>query len=178
MFGLFDHTTYSFLDLSGAISHPEVGSYVFTGQGVGKVTVGYQVDKTAHEIGVNGVVCLYRVPGNSGKLIIECHQTSNIHKWLLHAYAVLYAVRDGEEGEEGYDRLNKAWGKMNFVIRSITGGIHHYGKGVSFNKRPDMSYASEGGMVTWELLVAALSSRADNPSGAGGLSAIAKQFIS
>ena len=81
MFGLFDHTVYSFLDLSGVISHPAVGtSYTFTGQGVGRVVVSMEEDKTFHEIGVDGTVILGKIPGNAGKLTIECQQTSNIHK--------------------------------------------------------------------------------------------------
>jgi len=100
MFGLFDHTVYSFLDLSGALYHPKVSSYTFTGQGVGRVVVSMEEDKTFHEIGMDGTVILGKVPGAAGKLTIECQQTSNVHKWLLYTYQFLIK----EDAKE--------WGRM------------------------------------------------------------------
>ena len=126
MFGLFDHTVYSFLDLSGVISHPAVGtSYTFTGQGVGRVVVSMEEDKTFHEIGVDGTVILGKIPGGAGKLTIECQQTSNIHKWLLYVYQFLIKA-DAKE-----------WGRMAAYLRNLNDGTTHTLRGLSYERIPE-----------------------------------------
>ncbi len=166
MFGLFDHTVYSFLDLSGVIYHPAVGSYNFTGQGVGRVVVDMQEDKTFHEIGVEGTVILGKIPGNAGKLIIECQQTSNIHKWLLYVYQFLIQANA------------KEWGRMTAFLRNLNDETNHTLNGLSYEKIPEKSYQTEGQMVTWVLWAADIDSFAPNPSGAGQFSALAKRWLS
>jgi len=166
MFGLFDHTVYSFLDLSGVIYHPAVGSYNFTGQGVGRVVVDMQEDKTFHEIGVEGTVILGKIPGNAGKLIIECQQTSNIHKWLLYVYQFLIQANA------------KEWGRMTAFLRNLNDETKHTLNGLSYEKIPEKSYQAEGQMVTWVLRAADIDSFAPNPSGAGQFSALAKRWLS
>ena len=49
-------TTYSFLDMAGSLAHPDLGAYVFTGQGVGSVTISMASDKTAHDIAADGAI--------------------------------------------------------------------------------------------------------------------------
>lgn len=167
MFGLFDHTVYSFLDLSGVISHPAVGtSYTFTGQGVGRVVVSMEEDKTFHEIGVDGTVILGKIPGGAGKLTIECQQTSNIHKWLLYVYQFLIK-KDAKE-----------WGRMTAYLRNLNDKTEHTLRGLSYERIPEKSYQAEGQMVVWVLWAADIDSFSPNPSGAGQLSALAKRWLS
>ncbi len=165
MFGLFDHTVYSFLDLSGVLSHPHVGSFVFTGQGVGQVVITMDGDKTIHEIGVDGTVVLAKVPGHAGKITIECQQTSNVHKWLLYAYQRI-----------NMDNVEE-WGRMTALLRNITDKTSHTLKGLSFDRIPEKRYGPEGQMIEWVLFAADIDSTAPNETGAGGLSALAKQFL-
>jgi hypothetical protein len=166
MFNLFGHTTYSFLDLSGVICHPKVNSYVFTGQGVGRVSVTMEEDKTFHDIGVDGTVIIGKIPGGAGKLTIDCQQTSNIHKWLLFTYQFLIK----EDAKE--------WGRITAFLRNLNDGTQHTLKGMSFERIPEKSYQAEGQMVTWVLWAADIDSFAPDPSGAGQLSALAKRWIS
>jgi len=49
-------STYSFLDLSGVIAHPTVGSYVFTGKGVGEIRIIPIGDRSFKEVDVYGNV--------------------------------------------------------------------------------------------------------------------------
>lgn len=169
MFGLFDHTFYSFLDLTGVLYHPLTSSYAFTGQGVGSVTVTMDSEKTFHEIGVDGVVIMGKIPSSSGKLIIECQQTSNVHKWLLYTYQTI---------NTGIPSVKvKEWGRMTSLLRNLKDGTTHILKGVSFEKIPDKLYTAEGQMVTWVLWAASVDSSAPNPSGAGQLSALQKRWL-
>lgn len=159
-----NHTTYSFLDLTGVIAYP-FASYVFTGQGVGEVTIQMSGEKTGHEISTTGDVIIYKIPGNNGKLIISCQQTSNIHKFLLATYQQLY-----------YSTA-KEWGMMFAMLRNIHDGTEHFFKGLSFDTLPEKRYGAAGQMVLWVLLAADIRSTAPNPSGAGQMSAIARSFL-
>jgi len=168
MFGLLDQTVYSFLDLSGAIFHPLVDSFPLTGHGLGQITIMMDGSKTVHDFGSNGIVLLSKVDGNSGKLIIDCHQTSNMHKWLLHTFRVLsHPEADAKE-----------WGRMAAILRNIADKTEHRLRGMSFEGVPEKRYQAEGQMVSWTLMAADIRSRAPSDTGAGGLSALAKQFIS
>lgn len=149
-FNPFDHTTYSFLDLSGAIFHPLVGSYIFTGKGVGRILIGYEQDKTIHEIGTDGTICLSKVPGHLGRMVIECQQTSLLHKWMLHTYQTVHLNVPSE------------WGRMAALLRNITDKTSHSLKGMSFHQVPKKLYEQEGRTVEWVLWAAEVESDAPN----------------
>jgi len=142
------HTTYSFLDLSGAIAHPELGAYGFTGKGAGMVTVSMLTDKTVHDVAADGSVMVSKMAGNNGTIQIQCQQTSNLHKWLLAAYnALLVAPTD-------------QWAQMGAALRNTADGTSHTLIGMSFQKVPDKVYQAQGQMVTWTLMVADIQSLA------------------
>lgn len=155
-FNLFDYTVYSFKDLSGAIAHPLVGSFVFTEGGVGQISIGMSTDKTYHEIGVDGSVIIGKIPASNGQLQIQCHQTSNIHKWLLYSYNTIF----NEAAEE--------WGKMAASLRNITDKTSHTVKGISFQKIPDKIYAQQGNMIIWTLMAAHIVNESPNTTGTSG----------
>lgn len=137
-----DYTTYSFLDLSGAVVHPDLGAYIFTGQGVGSVTVTMDTERTAHSVGADGTVMVSKIAGHNGKITIECQQTSAVHKWLLAAENALY-IADTD-----------AWAEMTATLRNTSDGTSHIITGMSFGKVPDKQYQAEGQMVTWTLWAA------------------------
>ncbi|WP_369123497.1 phage protein, partial [Alicyclobacillus suci] len=41
---------YSFADVAMALSHPSLGQYVISGEGIGTVTVTMSTDRTAHDV--------------------------------------------------------------------------------------------------------------------------------
>jgi hypothetical protein len=139
MFGNLDYTVYSFLELSGVIAHPLVGSCNFIGQGVGQITITLETDKTIHEHDINGTVLIGLIPGHNGKIIIQCQQTSNVHRWLLRAYSIIVSS------------LPSDWGTMIILLRNINNGMSHDLKGVSFDKIPELTYAADGSMINWSL---------------------------
>jgi hypothetical protein len=137
-----DYTTYSFLDLSGAIVHPDLGAYIFTGQGTGQVTITMQTEKTQHNVAADGVVMVSKMAGHNGQVQIQCQQTSAVHKWLLAAYNAVY-VADTD-----------AWADMSATLRNASDGTSHILTGLSFGKMPDKTYQAEGQMISWTLWAA------------------------
>ncbi len=137
-----EYTTYSFLDLSGALVHPDLGAYIFTGQGTGQVTVTMDTERTAHNVAADGTVMVSKIAGHNGKIQIQCQQTSNVHKWLLAAENALY-IADTD-----------AWAEMSAALRNSSDGTSHIITGMSFGKVPDKVYQPEGQMVTWTLWAA------------------------
>jgi hypothetical protein len=166
MFGLFDYTVYGFNDLSGAIAHPDsaIGSYPFIGKGIGEVAVIMSQEQTLHDIGTNGVVVVSRALVHNGMLRIQCQQTSDMHKWLLYAYMIITMNVDQP----------KYWAQMAATLRNISDGTGHTVSGISFQKIPDKVYATQGQMVTWNLMAAEIDSTAPNPSGNGFLNNLKK----
>jgi hypothetical protein len=140
MFGILDHTVYSFLDLSGVIYHPLVGNYSFIGQGVGQIRIELDNDMTFHEFNVDGSVIIGRIPLYSGKVTIDCQQSSNIHKWLMSAYQTIKMAE------------SKEWARMSCLIRRVSDGYEDRITGMSFETIPPKVYQAEGQMVSWVLL--------------------------
>jgi hypothetical protein len=139
-------TTYSFLDLSGALAHPDLGAYVFTGEGVGQVTITMQTENTAHDIAADGQVMVSKIAGHNAQIQINCQQTSAVHKWLLAAHNALYLAD------------TDAWAKMTALLRNTSDGTSHAITGMSFGKIPDKAYAAQGAMITWTLWAADVQS--------------------
>jgi len=158
MLNYLDHTVYSFLDLSGIITHPDIGeSFPLTGQGVGHIAITMNEDKTYQEISVHGDVIIGVIPGaESGKVEISCQQTSNMHKFLLHTYQTIKGSSDV-----------KSWGRMVAYLKNICDGSEHHIKGLTFGRIPEKRYSAQGDMVLWSLNAADIISLAPNPSEAG-----------
>lgn len=51
-------TTYSFTDLVGSIHSDVVGDFIFTGNGVGSVSVSKATERTSHDIAADGSVMI------------------------------------------------------------------------------------------------------------------------
>lgn len=141
-----EHTTYSFLDLSGALAHPQLGNYIFTGQGVGSVTVAYTIDKSDHDVAADGVVMVSKIAGFNGSLSIACQQTSALHKWLVTALNKLF------------DLPTSDWAQMSATLRNTSDGTSHVITGISFGSHPDKAYEAKGKQVTWKLYAANIQS--------------------
>lgn len=140
------NTTYSFLDLSGAVAHPGVGAYTFTGEGVGSVVVSMTTEKTAHDVAADGSVMVSKIAGNNGTVTVTCQQTSNIHKWLMAWYNYLI-LADTDE-----------WAQTSALLRNTSDGTSHVISGISPQKVPDKTYQSQGQNVSWVLMAADIQS--------------------
>lgn len=139
------HSTYSFKDLAGAITHPvfPLGPYQFTGgTGLGGVTVSMTTERTQHEVGADGVVMVSKIEGKNGNIVIECQQTSELHKYLLKLFNYLETAPTGQ------------WAMAVIVMRNLFDGTGHIATGVSFSKIAEKPYKAQGQMVSWTLMAA------------------------
>ena len=135
-------TVYSFLDLVGSISQPEVGSYIFTGEGAGSVTVAKATERSVHDVAADGSIMVSKVAGNNGTVTIEMQQTAPLHTWLLKWFQTLWALPVSE------------WATTTMLLKNSTTGGSHICQGVTPQKEADVPYQAQGGRVTWTLLCA------------------------
>ncbi len=139
-------STYSFLDLSGAFVHPQLGAYTFDGKGVGSINVVMATDKTVHDVAADGSVMVSKMAGQNGVITIQCQQTSLLHKFLLGIYNALLLA--------GTDQ----WAQASIFMRNTTTGQSHMAVGVSPRKSADIPYQAQGQMVSWEMMAANIQS--------------------
>lgn len=139
-------STYSFLDLAGAFAGAEVGAYIFTGQGIGQLSVIMSTERTAHQVAADGSVMVSKIAGNNGQIQIQCLQTSALHKWLTTAANTMFLAD------------TSSWAGISATLRNTSDGTSHICTGISFGKVPDKVYAAQGAMVTWTLWVADIQS--------------------
>ena len=135
-------TTYSFLDMVGSISHPLVGSYIFTGEGAGSVSVAKSTERSTHDVAADGSIMISKIAGNNGTVTIEVQQTAPLHKWLLKWFQVLWLLPTNQ------------WATTTMLLRNSSTGGSHICQGVTPQKEADVPYQAQGGRVTWTLLCA------------------------
>lgn len=141
-------TTYSFLDLSGAFTHPSVGIIPLNGGniGLGQVKVMMATEKTAHNVASDGTIMVTFRAGDNGSVEIEVQQTSLLHDALLNWYnTVKTAALAGNVTQ---------WATAAITLRNIVDQTAHQISGISPSKLPDKIYGAEGAMMTWTLMAA------------------------
>jgi hypothetical protein len=138
------NSTYSFLDMTGAIAAPTGAKYIFTGEGIGEggITVAMDSDRTTHDVGSDGSVMVSKMAGNNGTVTISVQQTSPLHKWLLNTYQALLLLD------------TSMWAATSIWMRNVYDGTSHVCTGVSFLKVPDLNYQRQGQNLQWVLKAA------------------------
>lgn len=140
-------TTYSFKDLSGAITSPLAGGFNFTGQiGSGKITIEMLTDHGGMDTAADGTVMPFFVAGRSARVTIEVQQTSTLHKWLLFWHNLHVTASSAGEISQ--------WAGTAMLLRNVLDGTSHTLQGVTPTKVPPKSYAASPTPVVWELLCA------------------------
>lgn len=141
-------STYSFTDLAGALTHPDVGDYIFSGEGIGEINIEMATEKTAHDVAADGAVMISKIAGENGTIAIQCQQTSPLHKYLLNWYN---------------DIINadaSVWAAMSASLRNVVDGTSHFVTGISPQKRAGKVYQKQGQNVTWTLMAADITEEA------------------
>jgi hypothetical protein len=138
--------TYSFSDIVGTISEPNVGSYGFTGKGVGELTIAYAAERTVHDVAADGVVMPSKIANNTGTITIQAQQTSDLHKWMLDWFNYLVSAS------------TSSWADTSVTITAKTMNRTHVATGISPQKIGDQPYQAQGQRVTWVLMCADISS--------------------
>lgn len=135
-------TTYSFADVSLILSHPAVGQFTFTGEGVGSCSVSRSNDVTQHDLAADGSVMVSKILAKNGTLTINIQQTSEGHKFLKRWVSYINNAATSE------------WARASAVLRNPALGETISMNGVSPQKRADVSYQSAGQQVAWSLMCA------------------------
>lgn len=135
-------STYSFSDVVGSIHCDLMEDYVFTGKGVGSITISKSTERTAHDIAADGSVMVSKVPGNNGTVSIEVQQSSPLNEWLYAWFQKLW------------NSPTSKWASTTILIRNGHLGRTHVCVGVSPSKESDSTYQAQGNRVTWNLMCA------------------------
>lgn len=135
-------TTYSFTDLVGSIHSDVVGDFIFTGNGVGSVSVSKATERTSHDIAADGSVMISKIAGNNGTVTIETQQTSPLHLWLMKWFQAHWSAPTSQ------------WAGTSMLLKNTSTGGSHVCSGVSPQKEADVPYQSQGQRVTWTLMCA------------------------
>ncbi len=135
-------TTYSFADVSLILSHPAVGQFTFTGEGVGSVSVSRATDVTQHDLAADGSVMVSKIIAKNGTMTLNIQQTSEGHKFLKRWVSYINNAPTSE------------WARASAVLRCPAQAETIVMQGVSPQKRADVSYQSSGQQVSWALMCA------------------------
>jgi hypothetical protein len=142
---------YSFKDLSGALSDPDVGDFILAGQiGEGQVTIAMSIEKTVHDVSSDGTVMPSFISGDNGQVSIEVQQTSDLHTFLLGWYNTKKTAADNGDVS--------TYAATTLTLRSTTDSSTHVAQGVSPSKLPDKVYTAQGQRLTWVLMCADIQS--------------------
>jgi len=138
-------TTYSFRNLTGAITHSLAGIFTFSGdQGAGQIIIHMATEKSTHDVAADGAVQVSFVAGDNGTLTLECQQTSELHAFLLGWYNVCKAAAKSGDASE--------WATGYMLLRDTLNDKSHVCKYISIQNIPDKTYAAQGGKITWTLM--------------------------
>ena len=135
-------TVYSFADVSMVISHPSVGQFIATGQGIGTASVTMSTERSAHDISADGSVMVSKILGRNGNIVINAQQTSALHKWLLKYFNYVEGATTNE------------WATAKVIIRSPVMQDMITLTGVSPQKIADKPFQAQGQHVAWTLMAA------------------------
>lgn len=138
-------STYSFSDVSLVMSHPSVGKFTFSGQGLGSVTVSYANDLTQHDIAADGSVMVSKFISKNGTIAISIQQTSPAHKFLKRWLDYLRIAPTSE------------WATTTAVLKVPAQGETWTFSGISPQKAADAAYQQTGQQYTWNLMAAEIS---------------------
>jgi len=116
--------------------------YIFTGKGVGSITISKSTERTVHDIAADGSVMVSKVPGNNGTVIIEVQQSSPLNEWLYAWFQKLW------------NSPTSKWASTTILIRNGHLRRTHVCVGVSPSKESNSTYQAQGIRVTWNLMCA------------------------
>lgn len=135
-------SVYSFSDVTLVMSHPNVGKFTFTGQGLGSITVSRSNDLSQHDVAADGSVMTSKIITKNGTLALAIQQTSAAQKFLKRwlDYLIVAPTRE--------------WAQTSAVLYDAASGDSIVLNGIAPQKRADVTYQNSGQQATWNLLAA------------------------
>ena len=138
-------TTYSFADVSFVMSHPAVGSFTFTGEGVGSISFNMANDATTHDAAADGSIMISKILAENGAFVLNLHQTSEGHKWLKKWNAYIKSAPTNQ------------WAQANGILKNPALGEQINFTAISPQKRADGNFQAHGQLVAWNLMAARIT---------------------
>lgn len=132
-------STYSFKDTVSAIEGPGGNINLADGAGVAQegITITPTGDKSTMTIGADGSGMHSLSADDSVSATIRLLKTSPTNALLMQMY--------------NYQTLSSTThGKNNITVRDIARGDFISLEQAAFKRRPDLSYAAEGGLIEWQ----------------------------
>lgn len=133
---------YSFEDVSVVFSHPNVGQFIASGEGLGSITTDMTTDRTTHEVAADGTVMVSKIKARNGTVSVVTQQTSSLHQWLVKFYNYLETADSSE------------WARGKIIIRTPAMKELETCTGVSPTKLPSNPRQAQGQNLTWSLMAA------------------------
>ncbi len=138
---------YSFVDVVGQMTDPDVGPFQFAGQiGIGEFAVTMMTERSAALVAADGNIVISSIAGNAGHLRVQVQQTSLLHQYFLRWLKAKLANQN--KGNV------TTWLSAAISLRSVTTNTGHNLTGLCPIKMSDMPYATQAQNVTWDLLAA------------------------
>ena len=75
-------TVYSLADVRTVLYHQNVGQYVLSNEGVGKISITYSGDLSSHTATADGYVVVNRLRSSHGIITLEVPQNSSADEFL------------------------------------------------------------------------------------------------
>jgi len=134
--------TYSLLDVKTVFSHPDVGQFVVSDEGSGRVSFSYGGDMASNTPTATGYVVVNKMKAEHGTVQLEIPQNSNadefLRKWVRY---IKYAPTD-----------RFALGTLTITDGNV--GRTYSMVGVVPQKDPDETFDQQSGFRTYNLLFA------------------------
>jgi Protein of unknown function (DUF3277) len=142
--------TYSFSDISGAMTHPIAGVFLLSGGnlGMGKFTIEMTAEQTTMEATADGTVIVSAIENDIGSMTIEMNQSSALHSFLLGWYNAISTLK------KLGDVTN--WATASISLRAMLDGSFHTLTGVAPGKVPAKTYGAQSATISWILMAASV----------------------
>ena len=134
--------TYSLLDVSVVFAHPDVGQYVISDEGSGRVSFSYGADMASNTPTATGYVVVNKMRAEHGAVQLEIPQNSeadeNLRKWIRY-------IKNAPTNRFALGTLTITDGNVNRTYQMV---------GVVPQKDPDETFDQQSGFRTYNLLFA------------------------
>lgn len=137
---------YSFRDHRVVISHPDVGTYVLSNGGIGRITVSYSGENARMTTTADGSVIVNKMENNSGTINIEVPQVGDANNWLKKFTNYL---KSAPTARFALGRIQITGSQNDDIVCT----------GVVTQKHADVVFDAEAQNRTWPLLAADIKMR-------------------
>lgn len=137
-------SVYSLADTQTVMNHPSVGRKVLSDEesGGGQISIQFAQDMASQQQTANGYVVISKVRSRAGQVTMEIPQNSPSDLYLDKLVGYLESAPANEFALSTLNIVDNATGKKWTCT------------GVVPNKRPDRSYAAQGGNLNYTFLCA------------------------